>query len=152
MSRHSPQSKIPRIAAWSASPIFAVALAIHADVESTQALGHGFRLVVMSEAVVDGFEGLGHFRYCYYKSLNLGRCNQLAPSPSGDYAIYQASDTGLVMFFDSRSGESAPITSRFHGLLGDVSWEEARHVVRFTAGSIPDVNTADFDFSRLTRN
>jgi hypothetical protein len=113
--------------------------------EDAESLGHGFWLIVVAEETPGGAEAVGHFGYCYYKSQNLGQCDRLSPSPSGKFAIYQQANTGFVLFFDTRTGKSTPITSS--GLLGEASWQEQAQVVQFNAGESGSKKSFTFNFS-----
>ncbi len=114
--------------------------------EASQSVGHGFWLITVAESVNVSFESIGHFGYCYYKSQSLGRCDRLSPSPSGDFAIYQQAASGLVMFFDARTGQSKKITESFPGLLGETTWHEPDHRVEFKAGEPGAEQSITFDF------
>jgi len=103
--------------------------------ESARSLGHDFWLITVAQSVQNSFESIGHFRHCYYQRKDLGGCNNMSPSPSGKFAVYQVSVTGLVMFFDAHSGQSIEITHSFPGLLRAVTWSEAQRHVTFMAGS-----------------
>lgn len=114
--------------------------------EASQSLGHGFWLLTVAENVEGGFEAVGHFGYCYYNDQTLGRCDRMSPSPSGKYAIYQQAASGLVMFFNTRTGQSKQITAAFPGLLGSVTWHEAAQRVEFLAGESGSEQSLTFDF------
>ena len=103
-------------------------------VESTRALGHGFSVVVVAEPVSVEFESVGHFSYCFYRKLDLGRCDRLFASPTGKFALYQVASTGLVMQFDSRLRRSTTVTPHFLGLLESATWDEPKRIVAFTVG------------------
>ena len=115
--------------------------------EASQSLGHGFWLVKVAESVETGFESIGHFGYCYFNTQNLGRCDRMAPSPSGQFAIYQEAASGIVIFFDTRTGHSKQITTSFPGLLGPTTWREVEQRVEFKAGESGVEQSVTFDFS-----
>jgi hypothetical protein len=114
--------------------------------EASQSLGHGFWLVTVAESFDGSFESIGHFGYCYYYTKNLGRCDRMSPSPSGKFAIYQQAASGLVMFFDARTGRSEQITASFPGLLGPATWRESNQSVEFKAGEPGAEQSVTFDF------
>ncbi|MBP1475394.1 hypothetical protein J7I44_13860 [Frateuria sp. MAH-13] len=115
--------------------------------EASQSLGHGFWLITAAENVEGSFESVGHFSYCYYNTLNLGHCDRMSPSPSGKFAIYQQAASGLVMFFNARTGQSKQITATFPGLLGQATWQEPNQRVEFKAGKPGAEQSVTFDFS-----
>jgi len=115
--------------------------------EASQPLGHGFWLVTVAESVDGGFESIGHFGYCYYKTLNFGRCDRMSPSPSGKFGSYQRAASGWVMFFDKQTGQSKHITATSPGLLGSATWREHSRRVEFKAGEPGAEQSVTFDFS-----
>ena len=116
-------------------------------IERSQSLGHGFWIITIAENIQGGFEAIKHSGYCYYRSYNVGLCNRMSPSPSGTFAIYQQTDTGLVMLYDTRSSQSLQLTESFPGLLGPATWQEQRRIVQFNAGGRGSVQSYTFDFS-----
>jgi len=103
--------------------------------------------VIVAESVQGNFESIGYFGYCYSKTQNLGRCDRLSPSPSGQFAIYQQAASGLIMFFDTRTGISKQITPSFLGLLGPATWDEVARRVEFKTGEPGAEQSITFDFS-----
>ena len=130
-----------------ATPTFASSSAPQVKgIEGSQSLGHDFWLITVAARVKGGFESIGHFSYCYYKNKSFGQCDLMSPSPSGRYAIYQQGPSGLVMFFDSRTGLTKQVTPSFPGLLGATIWREADQQVEFKAGESGAEKTITFNF------
>ncbi|WP_132982843.1 hypothetical protein [Thermomonas haemolytica] len=104
-------------------------------IEASRSLGHGFWLITAAEEVQGSFESIGHFGYCYYRNKNLGRCDRMWPSPSGQFAVYQAASTGHIFLFDTHTGLSTQLTQEFPGLMWSASWREQEKKVIVQVGA-----------------
>lgn len=104
-------------------------------IEASRSLGHGFWLITAADDVQGGFEAIGHFGYCYYGNKNLGRCDRMSPSPSGQLAVYQAAASGQIYLFNARTGLSTQLTTEFPGLMWSASWHEQENKVSVQLGA-----------------
>lgn len=104
-------------------------------IEASRSLGHGFWLITAMENMRGGFEAIGHFGYCYHRNKNLGRCDRMSPSPSGQLAVYQAASTGYIFLFNTHTGLSTQLTPEFPGLMWSASWREQENKVVVQVGA-----------------
>ena len=118
-------------------------------IEEIQNRGHDFWLVTVAQQNLSGFEAIGHFRHCYFASRDFGQCDEIFPSPSGKYAIYQNGPTGLVMLFDAAAGTSEKITDSSVGLVRSAAWSESKLMVTLTFSDSNGGSTKSMDFSIL---
>jgi hypothetical protein len=110
--------------------------AVNGRLMSSKDLGHGFSVGTYQQSIQGGFESVGYFSHCVFKSQDLGQCESLFPSPSGKFAVYQDATTGFVMFFNASSGKNTQVTSSYQGPLDSATWQEEKARVDFIIGEL----------------
>lgn len=97
------------------------------SVESSRDVGHGFRVVMQAERMAPGFwEGIGHFRFLYYKNEALSAFDSYSIAPSGRYAMFQDGPTGNLILFTPATRQQR-IVAKFAGSLAKgYVWRESR--------------------------
>ena len=109
--------------------------------ESLRSLGYDFWFVGVAVKGASSFEGISHFRHCYYREKDLGGCNNLSPSPLGKLAIFQESSSGQIFLFDTSSGKSTQLTRMFPGVMSSAAWQvETSSVTIYLYGTHPPVS------------
>jgi len=119
--------------------------------ESSKSLEHDFWLVTLEQRVSGGFEAIGHFQHCFYRQRDLGQCNTLSPSPSGELAVYQAATSGNLFLFRTKDGAATPLTTEFPGLMASAEWNEQDSRVTVLVGEFGKENPVSFSYGRSSR-
>jgi hypothetical protein len=70
-----------------------------AGVEQRDPYAGGFCEATLQVSGDFGFEGVGHFNHCFYKSKDLGQCQGMSVAPSGSIALWQESATGSIVAY-----------------------------------------------------
>ena len=87
-----------------------------------------------------GFESVGHFNHCFYKTRDFGQCSSMSVAPSRTVALWQQTSTGSVVAF--RPGWEKPVvllksfpTPRS---LDSATWNEPAESVTIKAWNHPE--------------
>ena len=87
-----------------------------------------------------GFESVGHFNHCFYKSRDFGQCSSMSVAPSGRIALWQETSTGSVVAF--RPGWEKPevLLKSFPTprSLDSATWNEPAKTVTIKAWNHPE--------------
>ncbi|UHQ18327.1 hypothetical protein LVB87_08815 [Lysobacter sp. KIS68-7] len=108
-------------------------------VEERNLRGGGFCDATLQVSGDFGFEGVGHFRHCFYKARDFGQCDGMSVAPSGSIALWQDVSTGSVVAF--RPGWHQPqvlLSFPTPSSLQSANWNEPAGTVTLKAWNHAD--------------
>ena len=86
---------------------------------------NGYREVEREEVNPEGhWEGVGHFVFVYYKEKRVCQCSaeEIAISPSGEFAIYTDVKDGNLMLFIAHSFATRSLSKEYLGYPYEADW------------------------------
>jgi hypothetical protein len=91
--------------------------------------GHGFCSATLMRPSNSDFESIGYFGHCFFRGRDLGSCDALSVSPSGQLAAWQDSSTGRLRAFSPAWSEPRWLTDEFKGVVSEIEVSEASNEV-----------------------
>ena len=90
-----------------------------------------------------GFESIGHFNHCFYKSRDFGQCYGMSVAPSGSIALWQESSTGSIVAYRPSWPNPTVLLKSFPTprALESAVWDEAAGSVSVKAWEHPETHT-----------
>ena len=87
-----------------------------------------------------GFESIGHFNHCFYKSRDFGQCQGMSVAPSGAIALWQDSSSGSVLVYRPGWEKPAVVLKSFPAprSLDSTTWDEAAGSVTVKGWGSPE--------------
>ena len=87
-----------------------------------------------------GFESVGHFNHCFYKSRDFGQCQNMSVAPSGSVALWQDSSTGSVFVYRPGWQKPAVVLKSFPSprSLESAVWDESAGSVTVKGWAHPE--------------
>ena len=87
-----------------------------------------------------GFEGIGHFNHCFYRSRDFGQCSSMSVSPSASIALWQDSATGAIVAFRPSWPAPRTLLPKFPvpSSLESTSWDESAGFATVKAWNHPE--------------
>ncbi len=102
------------------------------DAETGRDLGFGFREVFRSQTnPPGGFEGVGHFRFLYYRNEQLSQFNTYSIAPTGRYVVFQDGPSGDIVLFTAASQKRRVLQQHPGARVRRYTWKEGERAVVF---------------------
>jgi hypothetical protein len=105
--------------------------------EESRDLGFGFREVHRSQENPPGsFEGIGHFKFLYYRDRKLTQLGLYSIAPSGRSVIFQEGPSGDVLLFTAEGRSLRTLQKYPIAIINGFRWSDGeREVVLDLEGS-----------------
>ena len=113
-----------------------------AGVEQRDRYAGGFCEATLQVSGDFGFESVGHFNHCFYKSRDFGQCYGMSVAPSGSIALWQESTSGAIVAFRPGWARPAVLLKGFPTprALESAVWDEAAGSVTVKAWEHPETH------------
>jgi hypothetical protein len=103
--------------------------------ETSKDVGFGFREVLRDVPNPPGaFEGIGHFRFLYYRDQQLSQFDTYSIAPSGRYAVFQDGPSGDIVLFVTKSRNLRVLQKYPGALVKRYTWEKGERTVVLEIG------------------
>jgi hypothetical protein len=102
--------------------------------------GNGFCEATLAVSGDFGFESVGHFNHCFYKSRDFGGCYGMSVAPSASIALWQESSSGSIVAYRPSWAKPIVLLKSFPApsSLESTVWDEGSGSVTVKAWQQPE--------------